>query len=95
MPAFAAIRSGFGRQAPEEDYEYRIGVLAFPWSDGSTSNPEPGTGTRDSAPGPCARLNPAVADLGSDIPWIHNEELLLLRAEIRWNTGDRRAPLRI
>ena len=33
--------------------------------------------------------NPAVADLGSDIPWIHNEELLLLRAEIRWNTGDR------
>src|SRR5690606_17514458 len=33
--------------------------------------------------------DPAAADLGSDIPWIHNEELLLLRAEIRWNTGDR------
>ena len=24
-----------------------------------------------------------------DIPWIDNEELLLLRAEIRWHTGDR------
>jgi hypothetical protein len=33
--------------------------------------------------------NPATADLGADIPWIHNEELLLLRAEIRWNTGNR------
>jgi hypothetical protein len=33
--------------------------------------------------------NPAVADLGADIPWISNEELLLLRAEIRWNTGDK------
>lgn len=32
--------------------------------------------------------NPASPDLGADIPWIHNEELLLLRAEIRWNTGD-------
>jgi starch-binding outer membrane protein, SusD/RagB family len=30
-----------------------------------------------------------TADLGADIPWIHNEELLLLRAEIRWNTGNR------
>lgn len=28
-------------------------------------------------------------DLGAWIPWIHNEELLLLRAEIRWNTGER------
>lgn len=28
-------------------------------------------------------------DLGADIPWITNEELLLLRAEIRWNTGDK------
>jgi hypothetical protein len=26
---------------------------------------------------------------GADIAWIKNEELLLLRAEIRWNTGDR------
>jgi starch-binding outer membrane protein, SusD/RagB family len=33
--------------------------------------------------------NPAQADLGADIPWINNEELLLLRAEIRWNTGNR------
>jgi starch-binding outer membrane protein, SusD/RagB family len=29
------------------------------------------------------------ANTGADIPWITNEELLLLRAEIRWNTGDR------
>lgn len=28
------------------------------------------------------------ANTGADIPWITNEELLLLRAEIRWNTGD-------
>jgi hypothetical protein len=28
-------------------------------------------------------------DLGADVPWITNEELLLLRAEIRWNTGDK------
>jgi hypothetical protein len=33
--------------------------------------------------------SPATADLGADIPWIDNEELLLLRAEIRWNTGDK------
>jgi starch-binding outer membrane protein, SusD/RagB family len=33
--------------------------------------------------------NRATANLGAAIPWIHNEELLLLRAEIRWNTGDR------
>lgn len=32
--------------------------------------------------------DPTVADLGSDIPWIKNEELILLRAEIRWFTGD-------
>lgn len=32
--------------------------------------------------------DPTAANLGADIPWIHNEELLLLRAEIRWNTGD-------
>jgi hypothetical protein len=28
-------------------------------------------------------------DLGADIPLITNEELLLLRAEIRWNTSDK------
>lgn len=33
--------------------------------------------------------NPAVADLGAPIPRIINEELLLLRSEIRWNIGDR------
>jgi len=33
--------------------------------------------------------NLAVAELNSDIPWIKNEELLLLRAEARWNTGDK------
>ncbi len=33
--------------------------------------------------------DPASADLGADIPWIHNEELLLLRAEVRWHTGNR------
>jgi hypothetical protein len=30
-----------------------------------------------------------ASDLGADIPWITNEELLLLRAEIRWNTGNK------
>ena len=30
-----------------------------------------------------------AADLGTDIPWIKNEELLLLRAEIRWNTANK------
>jgi starch-binding outer membrane protein, SusD/RagB family len=33
--------------------------------------------------------NRALANLGAAIPWITNEELLLLRAEIRWNTGNR------
>lgn len=33
--------------------------------------------------------NPAAANLGAPIPWINNEELLLLRAEIRWNTGNK------
>jgi hypothetical protein len=33
--------------------------------------------------------NPAVADQGSNVPWLINEELLLLRAEIRWNTGNK------
>jgi hypothetical protein len=33
--------------------------------------------------------DPAVADRGADVPWIINEELLLLRAEIRWNTNNK------
>jgi starch-binding outer membrane protein, SusD/RagB family len=33
--------------------------------------------------------NRAAADLGADVPWIINEELLLLRAEVRWHTNDR------
>ena len=33
--------------------------------------------------------DPTSPDLGADIPWITNEELILLRAEIRWNTGDK------
>jgi starch-binding outer membrane protein, SusD/RagB family len=33
--------------------------------------------------------NPAAANLGAPIPWIANEELLLLRAEVRWNTQNR------
>lgn len=33
--------------------------------------------------------DPTQPDLGAPIPWINNEELLLLRAEIRWNTGDK------
>jgi hypothetical protein len=32
--------------------------------------------------------NRANANNDADIPWIKNEELILLRAEIRWNTGD-------
>ncbi|MBK8247284.1 MAG: RagB/SusD family nutrient uptake outer membrane protein [Gemmatimonadetes bacterium] len=31
--------------------------------------------------------DPTQANLGAAIPWINNEELLLLRAEIRWFTG--------
>ena len=31
---------------------------------------------------------PATANLAAPIPWINNEELLLLRAEIRWNTSN-------
>jgi hypothetical protein len=30
-----------------------------------------------------------AANPGADIPWITNEELLLLRAEVRWNDGDK------
>jgi hypothetical protein len=33
--------------------------------------------------------NPANPNTGADIPWIKNEELILLRAEIRWNTGNK------
>jgi starch-binding outer membrane protein, SusD/RagB family len=33
--------------------------------------------------------NRANANTGADIAWIKNEELILLRAEIRWNTADR------
>jgi starch-binding outer membrane protein, SusD/RagB family len=36
-----------------------------------------------------ATANRANANLGAAIPWITNEELLLLRAEIRWHNGDR------
>ncbi len=32
--------------------------------------------------------DPAQPNLDAPIPWITNEELLLLRAEIRWNTGN-------
>lgn len=37
--------------------------------------------------------NPANANTDADIPWIKNEELLLLRAEIRWFTGDKAGAL--
>lgn len=33
--------------------------------------------------------NRANANTDADIPWIKNEELILLRAEIRWNTSNR------
>jgi starch-binding outer membrane protein, SusD/RagB family len=33
--------------------------------------------------------NRANANLDADVPWIKNEELILLRAEIRWNNADR------
>lgn len=33
--------------------------------------------------------NLAAANTGADVPWITNEELILLRAEIRWNTNDK------
>ncbi|HSH46506.1 MAG TPA: RagB/SusD family nutrient uptake outer membrane protein, partial [Longimicrobiales bacterium] len=37
--------------------------------------------------------DPASPDLGAWIPWIDNEELLLLRAEVRWHTGDQAGAL--
>jgi hypothetical protein len=37
--------------------------------------------------------DPSVPNLDANISWITNEELLLLRAEIRWNTGDKAGAL--
>jgi len=37
--------------------------------------------------------NPATSNLGAPIPWISNEELLLLRSEIRWNTSNRQGAI--
>jgi starch-binding outer membrane protein, SusD/RagB family len=37
--------------------------------------------------------DPTAANLGAPIPWISNEELLLLRAETRWHLGDRQGAL--
>jgi hypothetical protein len=37
--------------------------------------------------------NLANANTGADIPWITNEELLLLRAEIRWNTNNKQGAI--
>lgn len=34
-----------------------------------------------------------VASPGADIPWITNEELILLRAEVRWNTGNKQGAI--
>lgn len=36
---------------------------------------------------------PATANLAAPIPWINNEELLLLRAEIRWNTNNQQGAI--
>jgi hypothetical protein len=35
----------------------------------------------------------SVPNLASPVPWITNEELLLLRAEIRWNTGNKQGAI--
>jgi hypothetical protein len=37
--------------------------------------------------------NPASANLAAPVPWINNEELLLLRAEIRWNTNNKQGAI--
>ena len=37
--------------------------------------------------------NLAQADLDADIPWLKNEELILLRAEARWHAGDKSGAL--
>ncbi|HUR92549.1 MAG TPA: RagB/SusD family nutrient uptake outer membrane protein [Gemmatimonadaceae bacterium] len=36
---------------------------------------------------------PTAANTGADVPWMTNEELLLLRAEIRWNTGNKQGAI--
>ena len=36
---------------------------------------------------------PTSANLAAPIPWINNEELLLLRAEIRWNTNNKQGAI--
>lgn len=38
-------------------------------------------------------VNPSNANLGAPVPWINNEELLLLRSEIRWNTNNKQGAL--
>ena len=37
--------------------------------------------------------DPATPNRDADVPWITNEELLLLRAEIRWNTGNKQGAI--
>jgi len=37
--------------------------------------------------------DPTVANLSASIPWMTNEELLLLRSEIRWNTNNRQGAI--
>jgi hypothetical protein len=37
--------------------------------------------------------DPATPNRDADVPWIINEELLLLRAEIRWNTGNKQGAI--
>ncbi len=37
--------------------------------------------------------DPTAANLGAPIAWMHNEELLLLRAEIRWNTNNKQGAI--
>lgn len=39
------------------------------------------------------KSNPAVANLAAPVPWINNEELLLLRAEVRWHTSDKQGAI--
>jgi hypothetical protein len=37
--------------------------------------------------------DPTTPNRDADVPWIINEELLLLRAEIRWNTGNKQGAI--
>jgi starch-binding outer membrane protein, SusD/RagB family len=37
--------------------------------------------------------NPASANLAAPVAWLNNEELLLLRAEIRWNTNNKQGAI--